>query len=138
MRNEDGVVFASTRRIIIYIGNYDGDKCILHKDHYRFYSRRTRIYHSIQWSHKIHIMQNGMQESRRVVLKSSNRAEWRFRVGCLDANDLSCLVTRVIALSRDVKEANLHIKRLIYHIVKEERPASLVSLFCRAIVSPRV
>lgn len=33
-------------------------------------------------------------------------------------NDLSCLVTRVITLARDVKEPDLHIKRLIYHVVR--------------------
>lgn len=33
-------------------------------------------------------------------------------------NDLSCLVTRVITLARHVKEPDLHIKRLIYHVVR--------------------
>ena len=70
-----------------------------HKDRYHY---SWRLY-SIHWSHEIRIMQNGTREPRRLVLKSSNRARWRFRVGCLDANDLSCLVTRVIALARRVK-----------------------------------
>lgn len=33
-------------------------------------------------------------------------------------NGLSCLVTRVITLARDVKGPDLHIKRLIYHVVR--------------------